>query len=160
MTYKGILNYLIDCGLIITFLLSFITGIVKFPEWTRFFGDVFLLIPASTLSKIHDYSGIVMGLLVLSHLVLHWRWIVAMQNRPSGERNHSLPSSRLCDRLDFFSCPLLRYSATGTSFPFSFDSISRFIISTTLFTMPLTLIFSRGSFLKYSASVLVLNCAP
>ena len=32
MTSKGILNYFIDCGLIITFLLSFITGNVKFPE--------------------------------------------------------------------------------------------------------------------------------
>jgi hypothetical protein len=39
---------------------------------------VFLLIPASTLSKIHDISGIVLGLLVFSHLVLHRRWIVAM----------------------------------------------------------------------------------
>jgi len=86
MTSKGILNYLIDCGLIITFLLSFITGIVKFPEWTRFFGDVFLLIPASSLSKIHDYSGIVMGLLVLSHLVLHWRWIVAMTKSTFGRK--------------------------------------------------------------------------
>ena len=50
MANKGTLNYFIDCGLIITFSLSFITGIVKFPEWTRYFGDVFLIIPASTLS--------------------------------------------------------------------------------------------------------------
>jgi len=86
MTYKGRLNYLIDCGLIITFLLSFITGIVKFPEWTRFFGDVFLLIPPSSLSKIHDYSGLIMGLLVLAHLVLHWRWIVAMTKSTFGRK--------------------------------------------------------------------------
>jgi len=86
MTNKGILNYLIDCGLIITFLLSFITGIVKFPEWTRFFGDVYLLIPASTVSKIHDISGLVMGLLVLSHLLLHWRWIVAMTRSTFGRK--------------------------------------------------------------------------
>ncbi|MCJ7741114.1 MAG: DUF4405 domain-containing protein [Methanoregula sp.] len=78
MTDKGRLNYLIDCGLIITFLLSFITGIIKFPEWTRYFSDVYLLIPASSVSKIHDISGLVMGLLVLAHLLLHWRWIVAM----------------------------------------------------------------------------------
>ncbi len=62
MTSKGILNYFIDCGLIIMFLLSFITGIVK-SQWTRYFSDVFLLIPASSVSKIHDISGLVMGLL-------------------------------------------------------------------------------------------------
>jgi len=86
MTNKGILNYLIDCGLIITFLLSFITGIIKFPEWTRYFRDVYLLIPASTVSKIHDISGLVMGLLVLSHLLLHWRWIVAMTRSTFGRK--------------------------------------------------------------------------
>lgn len=84
MTDKGRINYLVDCGLIVTFSLSFITGIVKFPEWTRYFSDVFLLIPASTLSRIHDISGLVMGLLVLSHLVLHWRWIVTMTKTTLG----------------------------------------------------------------------------
>jgi len=29
-----------------------------------------------TLSTIHDWSGIVMVLLVLVHLILHWDWIV------------------------------------------------------------------------------------
>ncbi len=78
MADKVRINYFIDCGLIITFLLSCSTGVIKFPEWTRFFQGVFLIVPASTLSLIHDISGIAMGLLVLAHLVLHWRWIVAM----------------------------------------------------------------------------------
>jgi len=78
MTGKGRLNYFIDCGLIITFLLAFVTGVIKIPELTRYFGDVFLIVPASTLSQIHDISGIVMGLLVLAHIVLHGNWIVAM----------------------------------------------------------------------------------
>lgn len=86
MTDKGTLNYFIDCGLIITFSLSFITGIVKFPEWTRYFSDVFLIIPASSISQIHDISGLVMGLLVLSHLLLHGRWIVAMTKSTFGRK--------------------------------------------------------------------------
>ena len=56
-----------------------------------------------------------------------------------------------------FSPPLLCYSATGTIFPFNFASTSSFIISITLFTIPLTLTFTSGSFLKYSESVFVLN---
>lgn len=86
MTDKGTLNYFIDCGLIITFSLSFITGIVKFPEWTRYFSDVFLIIPAFSISQIHDISGLVMGLLVLSHLLLHGRWIVAMTKSTFGRK--------------------------------------------------------------------------
>jgi hypothetical protein len=83
---KGRLNYIIDCGLIITFLLAFITGFIKIPELTRHFGDVFLVIPASQLSLIHDISGMVMGLLVLAHLVLHWRWIVTMTKSTFGKK--------------------------------------------------------------------------
>jgi Domain of unknown function (DUF4405) len=86
VTGKGRLSYFIDCGLIITFLLSFITGVIKFPEWTRFFSNVYLVIPASLLSQIHDYSGIAMSLLVLAHLVLHWRWIVAMTKSTFGKK--------------------------------------------------------------------------
>jgi hypothetical protein len=86
MTGKGRLNYFIDCGLIITFLLAFITGFIKIPELTWLFRDVFLVVPASTLSKIHDISGIVMGLLVLAHLVLHWNWIVAMTKSTFGKK--------------------------------------------------------------------------
>jgi hypothetical protein len=86
MTGKGKLNYFIDCGLIITFLLSFITGVIKFPEWTRFFRDVYLIIPASLLSQIHDISGIIMGLFVLAHLALHWKWIVAMTKSTFGKK--------------------------------------------------------------------------
>lgn len=87
MTGKGRLNYFIDCGLIITFLLAFITGVIKIPELTWLFRDVFLIVPMSTLSKIHDISGMVMGLLVLAHLVLHWRWIVAMTKSTFGKKS-------------------------------------------------------------------------
>jgi cytochrome b subunit of formate dehydrogenase len=86
MTGKGRLNYFIDCGLIITFLLAFITGVIKIPELTRYFGDVYLTVSASTLSKIHDISGIVMGLLVLAHLIMHGRWIVAMTKATFGKK--------------------------------------------------------------------------
>ena len=41
MTGKGRLNYFIDCGLIITFLLAFITGVIKVPELTWLFRGCF-----------------------------------------------------------------------------------------------------------------------
>jgi len=30
------------------------------------------------ISMLHDWSGLIMGLLVLIHLALHWKWIVSM----------------------------------------------------------------------------------
>jgi hypothetical protein len=70
---KAKLNYFIDLLLAVAFILVAITGILKFPGW---FG--YLQLPWRTLSKIHDWSGITMAVLVLVHLVLHWNWIVSM----------------------------------------------------------------------------------
>ncbi len=30
------------------------------------------------ISTLHDLSGLIMGLLVLVHLALHWKWITSM----------------------------------------------------------------------------------
>ena len=70
---KAKLNYFVDLLLAIAFLLVSVTGILKFPGW---FGHLHL--PWRILSKIHDWSGILMALLVLIHLILHWKWIVSM----------------------------------------------------------------------------------
>ena len=69
---KAKLNYFIDLGLFISFLLVFVTGIIKFPP----FGlkDFYF----QNINKIHDLSGIAMGVLVLIHLILHWSWITSM----------------------------------------------------------------------------------
>jgi hypothetical protein len=70
---KAKLNYFVDMLLAVAFVLVAITGILKFPGW---FG--YLQLPWRTLSKIHDWSGIAMAVLVLIHLILHWNWIVSM----------------------------------------------------------------------------------
>ncbi len=64
-------DYFIDLGLLISFLTVFLTGIIKFRGWGLY--DKFGF---PNISLIHDWSGIVMGVLVLVHLVLHWGWIV------------------------------------------------------------------------------------
>jgi len=72
------LRYIVDIGLAISFLISIITGILKFPGLTGYFRSVYRLISAYYLSRIHDWSGLVMGIFVLVHLVLNWKWIIAM----------------------------------------------------------------------------------
>jgi hypothetical protein len=78
---KTKINYWIDVGMGIAFILAFITGIFKFPNLTQYFTAVFRLISARTISKIHDWSGLIMGIFVFVHLALHWTWIVAMTKR-------------------------------------------------------------------------------
>ncbi len=83
---RGKLNYFIDIGLAISFLLVFVTGIFKFPLWKHYFFFVYDSISPRTISAIHDWSGLVMGILVLVHLALHWNWIVAMTKQIFGRK--------------------------------------------------------------------------
>jgi len=78
---KGKLCYFVDIGLALSFLVSFITGILKWPSLTIHFTAVYRIIPMQYLVTIHDWSGIAMGVFVLIHLVLHWKWIVTMTKK-------------------------------------------------------------------------------
>jgi hypothetical protein len=73
---RSITNYSIDLGIIVTSIILFFTGIIKFLEiWGNFTGLSYL---AALLSNLHDWSGLILGILVFIHLVLHWKWMVAM----------------------------------------------------------------------------------
>jgi len=39
------------------------------------------------ITKIHDFSGLAMGLLVLVHIIMHWRWIVSFTKKLLGGKN-------------------------------------------------------------------------
>ena len=71
------LNFWIDVGLAISFFICFFTGLIKWPGLVKIIGaSVYSVFPIKNMTMLHDVSGLVMGLLVLVHLVLHWRWIV------------------------------------------------------------------------------------
>ena len=78
MVNKAKMNYVIDVALGISFLLVLATGVIKFPGLVQMLGISRGSLPISQMSTIHDWSGLIMGLLVLVHLILHWRWIVCM----------------------------------------------------------------------------------
>ena len=78
---KTKLNFFIDIGLIITFLVSFITGILKFKESLLLFARIGIYLPTFWLNFIHDRAGILMGIFVLIHLILHFRWIKVMTKK-------------------------------------------------------------------------------
>ncbi|MBU1975077.1 MAG: DUF4405 domain-containing protein [Nanoarchaeota archaeon] len=80
-------NYWVDIGLGISFLVSFVTGLVKWPGLIKVIGpSLFGKLYFSKISWLHDWSGLIMGLLVLVHLALHWKWIVGTTKRLLGRK--------------------------------------------------------------------------
>ncbi len=74
---KPKLNYLIDMGMVISFLAVFVTGLMKLPLLYRHL-KIIRALPSSNLTFIHDWSGIILGIFVLAHIILHFDWIVCM----------------------------------------------------------------------------------
>ena len=73
------LNYWIDVGLAASFFICFLTGLIKWPGLIQVIGtSAYRSLHVKNISLLHDWSGIVMGLLVLIHLGLNWKWMVSV----------------------------------------------------------------------------------
>ena len=73
---RSTVNYIIDMGMAVFFILAALTGILKCQEIPRFpvRFDIYLLTYAIT--AIHKWSGLLLAVSALAHLILHWRWLV------------------------------------------------------------------------------------
>lgn len=82
---KSKINYLVDIFLGISFFVVAITGIIIFiflPGGIRQGRyQEFLGIMKSTWSLIHNYAGLLMIMLAVTHLILHWNWIISMTKK-------------------------------------------------------------------------------
>ena len=76
-----VVRWLLDLGMGILFLFSFITGIFKFTLIMRMSGLVDLVLPLALMSNIHDWSGLVLGFFVAAHLFTNRGWIRTMTRR-------------------------------------------------------------------------------
>ena len=79
---KSKINYLIDLLMLISFVINSITGLIIFfflPTGVkRGSYQVFLGIIKQNWVDVHNWSGLLLILLVAIHLILHWKWIVSM----------------------------------------------------------------------------------
>ena len=75
---KNIIKYILDILLGISFLIVALTGIFKFSGFREFLGISLSYRdpPMPLISAFHDWSGVVMAIIVLIHLILNWDWIV------------------------------------------------------------------------------------
>jgi len=85
---RNILKYILDAGLLVSFLGVALTGIFKFKGFREFFGISLSYRdpPMPWISTIHDWSGVVMAVIVLIHLILNWEWIVSVTREIFLER--------------------------------------------------------------------------
>ncbi|MBN2102304.1 MAG: DUF4405 domain-containing protein [Candidatus Aenigmarchaeota archaeon] len=68
------LNYIFGIPLTISFLIVFITGLIKLPELgLHRFG-----IRMAGITFIHDWAGVLMGVLTIIHIILYWKQIACM----------------------------------------------------------------------------------
>jgi hypothetical protein len=79
-----VVRYCLDLSMGIVFLISFVTGIFKFTVLMHMLGLTGIVMPLALMSDIHDWSGILLAILVAIHIILNHRWIVVMTRKILG----------------------------------------------------------------------------
>ena len=77
MVSRRDIKYWIDVGLFISGFLCILTGIIKFPGVVQFL-EIRSLLPVYQITLIHDWSGVILAILILFHVALNWRWMVTV----------------------------------------------------------------------------------
>ena len=79
---KSKINYFIDLLMIILFVINSLTGLIIFfflPSGVKKGSyQEFLGIIKQNWVDLHNWSGLLLILLVAIHIILHWNWIVSM----------------------------------------------------------------------------------
>jgi hypothetical protein len=79
-----VVRYCVDLSMGIVFLICFVTGLFKFTLLMRMLGLTGVVMPLALMSGIHDWSGVMLGIVVAVHLILNRRWILSMTKKMLG----------------------------------------------------------------------------
>lgn len=71
----------IDIAMGITFLVTFITGLLNWTLMMRTLGLTDIVLPLALMSEIHSWAGPLLGVFVAVHLFLNRAWIIAMTRK-------------------------------------------------------------------------------
>lgn len=72
-------NYFIYMGLLVCFILVFVTGIIKLPSLHGFAGSTGFNM--ATITDVHNFAGMAMGVLAILHVALNRRAITQNTRR-------------------------------------------------------------------------------
>jgi len=76
-----VVRYFVDLLMGTVFFICFATGIFKFTLLLRILGLTGIVMPLALMSDIHDWMGILLGILVAVHLVVNRGWIATMTRK-------------------------------------------------------------------------------
>jgi len=93
---RNVLKWSVDILMLVFFLISAVTGLFKFTLLMRAFGLTGLVLPLAWMSDLHDWSGLALVVLVLVHLFLNRRWLVAVTKKILAGK--SVETAEECDR--------------------------------------------------------------
>jgi len=75
---KRMAKYLVDVGMLISGGLCALTGFIKLPGLLRHFDLRSVILPAYQITMIHDLTGVIFVVLIITHLLFNWRWLAGM----------------------------------------------------------------------------------
>ena len=83
---RKLLKWSVDLAMGIVFMICFVTGLLKFTLLLRLTGLNGLVLSSAFISDLHDWSGLLLGLLVFIHLFLNRNWIISMTQQVTRGR--------------------------------------------------------------------------
>ncbi|MEN6443009.1 MAG: DUF4405 domain-containing protein [Methanoregula sp.] len=78
---RNSIRWLLDMVMIVAFMLSFVTGLLKFTLLLRWTGLSTIILPSAGISDLHDWSSVLLGVLVFVHLILNRAGIITMTKK-------------------------------------------------------------------------------
>ncbi|MEM5812847.1 MAG: DUF4405 domain-containing protein [Candidatus Aenigmatarchaeota archaeon] len=78
---KEKINYLIDVLMIIALIVVATSGIILYFRDIGFRGESFFWIRRHEIRDVHNYFGFIFIILMITHIVIHFRWIVNMSKK-------------------------------------------------------------------------------
>ncbi|HII15078.1 MAG TPA: DUF4405 domain-containing protein [Nanoarchaeota archaeon] len=69
-------RYFIITGMSIAFIITAVTGLIKFPGLVELLGLRRVSFPLGYISTIHDWSSIALIAFIIAHVILNFRWFV------------------------------------------------------------------------------------
>ena len=72
---KNTVNYIINWMAFLLGLTTLVTGILRFSNVLAFIVINIGPVDVNIMNFIHRWTGLAAGVIILVHLVLHWRWV-------------------------------------------------------------------------------------
>lgn len=83
---RNVLLYIVDIFLFIFSLIVVVSGVIKFPGLLTLLNFDPFSLPQSEITFLHDWIGIALTVLTMVHILLNWKWIMAMSKKLLNRR--------------------------------------------------------------------------